>query len=287
MTNDGVEYEIFVATLQQAVLAAENVTNLKNLSFERNKKILNDAGVEREFDIYWEYELGGFTYKTVIECKAYNSSVTVERIDALLGKIHGIPDLKPVFATRTGYQSGAIKVARHNKIELLIVREQDDSDWTDQDGTPLIKKASVRLSFFPAAHIHDFIPDLDPQWVAQNTDLDTSKPINLSAMNNELFIEDSDRGETYSLHSLASRLVPPGSEDGRFKKTETFRDAYLVHPKHGRLKLRSYRVDYTTEPPIIQTIEVDFGAALVGVVEYLDKGEKRLVFRDKVVTRRT
>jgi hypothetical protein len=96
-------------------------------------------GIEREFDLYWEYELGGFTYKAIIECKDYNSTIFIKKIDALLGKLHDIPDLRGIFATKMGYQSGALKKAQENNIDLLIVRKQNNSDWTDEEGAPLIK----------------------------------------------------------------------------------------------------------------------------------------------------
>ena len=288
MANDGRDYEIFVATLQYAVMAAEDAaTNLRNFVFERNKKIVNSYGVERQFDVYWEYQLGGLTYKTVIECKDYDSPISVDRIDGLIGKIRDIPDLKPVFATKTGYQSGATKSAEHNKVELLIARKQNDSDWTDQDGTPLIRVIPITITLSPASHIHDFKPAIDGKWVRDNTDMDISQPMNFSGMNNEIFVEDNDRGQRYSLRDLASRLVPPGSSHGRFQRTENFANAYLCTEKLGKLKMSSYTVDYTTAPPITESFEVDFGQALVGVIEYLGKGEKKLVFKDQVVTEKT
>ncbi|UJF24578.1 restriction endonuclease [Suttonella sp. R2A3] len=139
LNNDGKNYEQFVAQLQQALLDAESITEQKNIKVQLNKKILDSCGIKREFDLYWEYELAGITYKTVIECKDYKSRVSVGRIDELIGKIRDIPDLKAVFATKKGYQSGAEDKAKHNRIDLLVVREQNDSDWQDIDGKPYIK----------------------------------------------------------------------------------------------------------------------------------------------------
>lgn len=59
MANAGKEYELFVANLQQALLNAENVTTQKSINIEVDKKILDNCGIERQFDIYWEYESGG------------------------------------------------------------------------------------------------------------------------------------------------------------------------------------------------------------------------------------
>ncbi len=164
MNNDGKDYEQFVALLHQALLNAENITQQKNIKVELNKKIVDSHGVEREFDIYWEYELAGITYKTVIECKDYNSRIPLEKIDALIGKIRDISDLRAVFATKKGYQSGAKTKAEHNRIDLLVVREQDDSDWQNVDGTPFIKEIHVNMIIRMPAHITDFQPLLDAKW---------------------------------------------------------------------------------------------------------------------------
>ena len=69
MANNGRDYESFVQKLQQALINSEEYLHQKNISIERNVKITDNYGIDREFDLYWEYELAGVTYKTVIECK--------------------------------------------------------------------------------------------------------------------------------------------------------------------------------------------------------------------------
>lgn len=283
MTNTGREYEQFVASIQQALLNAENITTQKNIKVEADKKIIDNCGIERQFDIYWEYEMGGLTYKTVIECKDYSSNVSIEKIDALIGKTRDIPDLKPVFATKKGYQSGAKTKAEQNKIDLLIVREQNDSDWTAEDGTPLIKKICINMHVCMPAHIHRFNPMIDGEWVKENTSLDISKPLNLSGLNNEIFIEDITSNEKYSLHELSSRLSPIGSKDyGVFKKTEKFENAFIYH-QDLKLKLVGYEIEFSISKPINEPIEIDFSKELIGVIEYLQKGTKKSIFKNGIV----
>lgn len=167
------QYEEFVLSLHYAVQkAADLTTNLRNLKFELNKKIMNEYGVEREFDIYWEYELDGATKRAIIECKNYNSRITVEKMDALVGKLSDISeDITPIFATKTGYQSGARAAARHHNVELLIVREQDISDWTDENGDALISYVQIEMHLSIPSQIHHFEPQIDATWVNSNTEL--------------------------------------------------------------------------------------------------------------------
>lgn len=199
MANNGREYELFVAKLQQAILNAEPEATQRNISVETDKIIVDNCGIKRQFDIYWEYELGGLNYKTEIECKDYNSDISVEKIDALIGKVRDIPGLKAVFATKKGYQSGAKAKADQNKIDLLIVREQNDSDWTAEDGTPLVREICINLHLLRPAQIHAFEPILDGEWIKNNTTIDVSQPLSINGLNNEIFIDDLGLGEKYSL----------------------------------------------------------------------------------------
>lgn len=279
----GGDYEQFVQHLHQALLDAEMVGNQRNISVERNKKIRDNCGINREFDIYWEYELAGITYKTVIECKDYSSSVSVEKIDALIGKIRDIPDLKAVFATTNGYQSGAEKKAKANRIDLLIVREQRDDDWVSEDGTPYLKEIHIRAHAIMPVFIKEFSPSISRKWVEENTEIDPDSLSHFSGPNNEIFIDDVANEDHYSLHELQIRLSSKECEDyGEFESTEHFEDAYLICGER-KLKLESYRIAYVRRAPIVTETVVDFSKELIGVIEYLGRGETTAVFKSRVV----
>lgn len=282
MANDGKGYEAFVASLQQAIIASENLIGLQTVIIEQNKKIKDNCGIYREFDLYWEYEFGGITYKTVIECKDYNSKISVEKIDALIGKLRDLPDLKPVFATKTGYQSGAKKKAEANKIELLIVREQVDSDWQLSDGTPLIKKVRINMCFVSDATITSFKPKIDYEWVKLNTDFKPGE-ISLKLPDNEIFIEDLEKEERYSLSDLRKTFEVDSEEEyGEHHISTPFTNAFLCF-NDVRLKLLGIDLTYYLPRPHVNPMLIDFSKELVGVVEYLDKSSKTAIFKDKVI----
>lgn len=79
MRNTGIEYEIFVQYLVDALLKADNVCGQKNIKVEHRKIIKDNSGIEREIDVYWEFELAGIIYKNAIECKDYNSTISIEK----------------------------------------------------------------------------------------------------------------------------------------------------------------------------------------------------------------
>jgi len=267
----GINYEIFVQNLYQALLDSESKGLQKNIKIERNKLILDKNGINREFDLYWEYELAGITYKTVIECKDYASPITVEKIDALIGKISDIPYLKPVFATKTGYQSGAKTKAKGNNIELLIVREQNDDDWEGR-----IREIGINLIALRPCNILEFIPTVEKESFNTCFNIDKGLP-SISGQNNEIFIYDVFNCDKYSLYDLQSRLNAKSNGSTEIQTyCETFEDAYLIH--HDlKLKLTSYTVKFVEQKTIKTKIEIDGRKYLIGVIEYLQNG-KRLLF---------
>jgi len=283
MHNDGKKYERFVASLQQAMINSETITVQKNINIELNKKIIDNCGVEREFDLYWEYELGGITYKTIIECKDYNSDISVEKIDSLIGKIKDIPDIKPIFATKRGYQIGAKTKADHNKIDLLIVREQNETDWRDKDGNPYIKIIDINIHYSPQARILKFVPRVDGNWLKENTNIDPSKPLNIEERNDRIFIDDLDGSTKYSLLELQNQLtLAHEGEYGKFEKEKIFANAFILYGDL-KLKLESYKLEYIINRPIEQPLQIDFSKELIGVIEYLQKGTKKSIFRNGMI----
>jgi hypothetical protein len=285
-TKKGRGYEAFVGRLQQALLNAEPYANQKNIEVELNKKITDACGIEREFDVYWEYELGGVVYKTVIECKNYNSKITIDRIDALLGKIADLPDIKPIFATHKGYQSGAITKANQHKIDLLIVREQNDNDWIDEEGNHRLREVHICHRIQMPPRILSFKPELDGNWVKNNTNIDVTQPFQMVARVDRIFIDDLKSGEKYSICDLASKLSSLGPRrSGIFTKKIIFENAFVVH-QDTRLKLHSYEIEYAvSEDSIIET-HFDYSKELVGIIEYLSKGTATLVFEKGTIEKR-
>lgn len=283
MSNDGRSYETFVKQLQQALLDSEDICKQKNITIEANKKIQDNCGVEREFDLYWEYELGGITYKTIIECKDYASPVSIEKIDALIGKIRDIPDLKAVFATKTGYQSGAKAKALNNKIDLLIVREQRDDDWIDDDGTPYLKGIDIEVTVHPAATITDFKLAADANWANQNTDFDITKPIPIGGRYDQIFVDDLKASTRYSLQQIQGILAAEVSGiPGTYLKSFDCENLYIIWDDQ-KLKLKSLNIDYKVGHPISLPISIDYSKELKGVIEYLHRGSTTAIFTDKVV----
>ncbi|MGP2425361.1 restriction endonuclease [Yersinia sp. 2538 StPb PI] len=277
------EYEKFVRDLHQALLHSEVITSVKNAGIEINKKITDNFGVEREFDIYWEYELAGITYKTVIECKDYNSKISIEKIDALIGKIRDIPDLKPIFATKVGYQSGAEIKAKHNKIDLLIVREQNESDWKDANNEPIFKYIDLNITATIPARITNIKPTIDFNWLKNTPSIDPSKPLYISELTNKIIIENIDDSTYRSLYDIENSLsISQRGKFGEHKLVEKFNNAYLII-NELKIKITACEITYVIPNTITSKSTIDLSEELLGVIEYIHKNSKTLIFKSKIV----
>ncbi|PYG47211.1 restriction endonuclease [Pantoea sp. AG1095] len=283
--NTGKEYEDFVGAIQQSLINAEGISHLKNIKVEVNKKIEDRNGVLRQFDVYWEFNLGGYVYKTVIECKDYASTVTIDKIDAFIGKTQDIPGLRLIYATKTGYQSGAQKKAGQHKIDLLLIREGIDEDWTAPDGTPLVKTIHLNIIAISPPNITSFSPFVDASWLESQPELDVDKINNKFSMmlNNEVFISNEVTGVRFSLYDLANSLAGkiPDIKYGEGTYSEELHDSYLESADEDlRVKLRGYKLSYVYHEPAKVTSVIDYSKELLGIVQNYSSGDKQMVFRD-------
>lgn len=79
--------------------------------------------------MYWQFTYGTVTYRVAVECKDYKKQVTAEKIEAFRAMLLDIGnDIQGIFASRNGFQSGAIRVAETYKIQLMQIREPLESD---------------------------------------------------------------------------------------------------------------------------------------------------------------
>lgn len=258
---------------------------MKNIKVEVNKKIEDRNGILRQFDVYWEFNLGGYVYKTVIECKDYASTVTIDKIDAFIGKTQDIPGLRLIYATKIGYQSGAKIKAEQHKIDLLIIRESVNEDCTASDGTPLIKTINLKVIAISPPHITAFYPFVDALWLESQAVFDIEEINNKfsTTLNNEIFICNEMTGIRFSLYDLANSLAGkiPDLKYGEGTYSEELHNSYLESASGDlRVKLRGYKLSYVYHEPATVTSVIDYSKELLGIVQNYSSGDKQMVFRD-------
>ena len=135
------------------------------------------------------------------------------------------------------------------------------------------------------AHIKSFSPKLNKDWIEQNTDIDTSKPISMDGLNNEIFIKDNIKNEQYSIFDLQQKLTNiKENEYGDMSQVVEFEDGYITY-KDTMLKIDSYKVDYSISKPHSMPMVIDYAKELIGVIEYVSRktNPSTAVFKDKII----
>lgn len=286
--KNGKAYEAFVAEIHEAILRVDETINADSIKIERNKIIEDKNGIKREFDLYWEIKIAGQTYKTVIECKDYSSNISIEKIDAFIGKTDDIPGMKLVYATKTGYQSGAKIKAGKNNISLLVVRGGAEEDWKNDEGISYIKKIIIDGYITTIPRIIRFSPKIDDEWL-DNQGLEFKKNakellLGGNFKNNEVFIYDKISNIRESLQNYGSVLLKKEKniEYGEHFFSEKVNDCFLIlHYKEKQviLKLSEYNLLYRHDRPINIRRVVDYESQLLGIVHDAIAGDKRRIFR--------
>ena len=126
MPKKGTEYELFVRSVYECLNRADG---LSDVQIQHDVKLIGAAGIEHQIDVFWTFKIGGVDYKVAVECKDYNSHVSKEKIEAFHSILHDIGNIHGIFASKMGFQSGAILYAQKYGIQLMEIRKPIDSDW--------------------------------------------------------------------------------------------------------------------------------------------------------------
>ncbi|MFN0179621.1 MAG: restriction endonuclease [Gemmatimonadales bacterium] len=125
---DAVSYENLIEDICHQLTDATNAT-----VHRRNYR--GASGQEHQIDIAVEYELGRVAILFLIECKSWNSKVTLEEVLVLEGRLRDIGAHKGVIVTTVGFQEGAVRLARAKGIalvvcspkrEIVVIQKRDD-----------------------------------------------------------------------------------------------------------------------------------------------------------------
>jgi hypothetical protein len=114
------EYELLVANILRGI---SKLDGLKKSEVQHNIQMKGISGAVHQIDVYWEFEIGPITYKTVVQAKDQGKRIdfpTVNTFKGVLDDLVGRP--RGMMVTRKGYDTGNIqKIADSYGISLFIV----------------------------------------------------------------------------------------------------------------------------------------------------------------------
>jgi hypothetical protein len=119
--NTGITFELLT---QQIFLILVNQESIRNIDVKHDVS-LQGMTAKHQIDVYWEFEIGGISYATVIQAKDWNTPLNqgeLFKFKCVLNDLPGQP--KGIVVTRSGYQSGAEEFAKAHGILLFELIEQ-------------------------------------------------------------------------------------------------------------------------------------------------------------------
>ncbi|MGO9518448.1 MAG: restriction endonuclease, partial [Candidatus Korobacteraceae bacterium] len=121
--RSGKRYEVLVQDVFHALL---NQNEVHNIDVKHNVT-LQGKTTTHQVDVYWEFDKGGVTYRTVVQAKDWATPVNQGELIKFKGVLDDLPQQpRGVFVTRTGYQDGAKGYAQAHGIALYELSEEPD-----------------------------------------------------------------------------------------------------------------------------------------------------------------
>lgn len=161
--NTGKHYE----KLAQLIFSRIINQNIAETIHVQHDVTLKGKTTSHQIDVYWEFDLNGIQYRTIIQAKDWKNKVKKEQMLAFKAILDDLPvGTNGIFVARNGFQSGAIEVAQAHGIAIYELREPIDADWGDT-----ITEINIKMLIqFPRCKNLNL--QIDQNWVSEN-DIDT------------------------------------------------------------------------------------------------------------------
>lgn len=234
--NTGRQYEQLVRDIYQGILALHG-DEFKNIVVECNKRLdsmtskkEDGSPLQREIDVYWEYELAGIRFKVCVQAKDLVRKVNLGMVDTFLGVLSDIPGQpRGVIVTKKGYQKGAESHARSHGIEIIQLSE------VNQESSPSSIRMSISGWYYEPIGLKFMFDD---NFIKEERISGVTIPIYENIEQTFLY---SDDGSPFI--SIADAVKLPKAEDikeGIFITENWFDQAAFLHtqdPVHKRIKV--------------------------------------------------
>ena len=237
--NTGIPYETFTQHIFNSILNQDSVKTIE----VKHDVILQGKDAAHQIDVYWEFEVGGINYSTIVQAKDWTQRVKQGDLFQFKTILNDLPNQpRGIFVTQTGYQQGAKDFAEKNGIILYELREATDKDLENRLKTIIINLTA----FVPHSTGVNFIPDND--WIKEerlrlNIQTEDNFSLQIIGMEDELVFKDSNNNNITTVHNIIKDFYPIGFQELLpTKKTYEFSvDAFIEtrNPKFPRLKIKA------------------------------------------------
>jgi hypothetical protein len=272
--NINIKYEILTKEIFDTLLKEDGVT----VDVQHNVEIQGKA-FKHQIDVYWEYQVAGIIHKVAIECKNYNSNVSVAKVRDFFGVLSDIGNTNGIMVSKNGFQSGAKKFAEYYGINLRELRAPEEKDWEGR-----VKKIQINLNMvMPRIKSRKF--KIDEDWVKANIKLPENGDFSyqLSGMTDEIWVIDQDDNELKNLHQLDSGLPQNWKVETDLIHKYEFENGYLKVDKFGKIKLNSIEYLYDLQVGEPDPIIIDGTESARAILKDAITGEIKFFNKDGTV----
>ncbi len=267
--NNNIEYELLTKSIYEALLLQDGVT-----TEVKHNIILKGKAAEHQIDVYWEYKIADTLFRVAIECKNYNSKVTIGKVRDFHSVLNDIGNIQGVMVARKGFQSGAKEYAEHYGINLKEIREPEDADWKGRIKTIVMKMNMI------TTHIHERKINIDDEWMRNNDALPKGTTIHLQINDttDNIWLVDSLGNKISNFYHLDEKLPTDMKVAKNITYKYEFDNAFLENTEGIKFKISSieyfYDVRQSAIPDIVldgtQTAQAIIKDALTGSIKFVN-----------------
>lgn len=133
--STGKEYEELVQHVMEGLIKI-NGDGLSNVEVRRNvildgmTALPNGHRSQHQIDIFWEFDIGPTSYRTVIQAKDWKRKVSLPELHTFLSVLADLPgNPKGLMVTTKGYQRGVEQLAQARGVELCLLKPATQEDF--------------------------------------------------------------------------------------------------------------------------------------------------------------
>jgi hypothetical protein len=223
------DYELLVREIYQQMLDQEQAVNV---AVQHNVQKVGRA-TSHQIDAYWEFCLGGVTHKVAVQVKRWKNPVRKGDVLTFKGVLDDLPGTVGIMVASSGFQKGAVEVARSAEIMIYNLQENLAPPFScypgesftfaikglvnAQDGSNLGMLANV---YRKVPSFSDLTLKADREWHQANDPLPWSDTlVNLP----QLQFYDQDGKELITLTRILGGFYEEMHRDGQMSARKTHR----------------------------------------------------------------
>lgn len=231
--NNNTEYELLTKSIYDALLQKEGLT----IDVKHNV-LLKGKATEHQIDVYWEYKIADTLFRVAIECKNYNSKVSIGKVRDFHSVLNDIGNIQGIIVSKNGFQSGAKKYAELYGINLKEIRPPQDEDWKGR-----IKNIILKIDVI-TTKIHNRKINFDEKWMRDNSNLPQDTVFKINDTIDNIWLIDDLGNKISNLHQLDTKLPTDMGVSENITHTYKFNNAYLKNSEGFKFKVLSIEYVY-------------------------------------------